>query len=140
MPTSYRDDVLAHKYAEIPEENKAKSHKKKPHPKKAKHKHVYENALIETEKDSYSFSSSPDGYFYRLVSYCPVCGKVGDWVEDELTKKFVPKRYVLSFGCISCPLMGSVKTYNEFIDEAKKTYKVFHLESFNFFKQKFLEI
>lgn len=135
--SDYRAEALEYKYAEIPEENKSKRKKKKATPKKAKHKHVYENALIEYEKDS----PSCQGNSYCFVSYCPVCGKLGGrYVDDEFTDKFVPRRSIFTFGYIPCPLMGSVKAYNEFIDEAKKTYRVFHQKEFDFFKQKYLEL
>ena len=139
--SDYKAEVLEYKYAEIPEENTSKRKKKKPSPKKAKHKHVYENALIECEEDVLSRPTRAQGNSYCFVSYCPVCGKLGNrYVDDEFTDKFVSRRSILTFGYIPCPLNGSVKTYNEFIDEAKKTYRVFHQKEFDCFKQKYLEI
>lgn len=140
--SDYKAEALAYKYAEIPEQNVSKKKKKKATPKKARHKHVYENALVETSENFFSsFPSSEIKTSYCLVSYCPECGKIGGkYVKDDFVNKFLPSGSVFTFGYIPCPLMGSVKTYNECIDEAKKTYRVFHQKSFDMFKQKYLEI
>lgn len=139
--SDYKAEALEYKYADIPEENKSKKKKKKAAPKKVKHKHVYVNGLVEMEEGFFSHSPLAEENSYCFVSYCSECGKLGGkYVEDEFTDKFIPRRSIFTFGYIPCPLMGSVGNYNEFIREAKKTYRVFHQKSFNLFEQKYLGI
>ena len=139
--SDYKASALEHKYAEIPEENTSKRKKKKPSPKKAKHKHVYENCLVEYEDDFFSRSDSQENH-YCFVSYCPACGKInGSYVDDEFTDKMIPKHSLFTFGYIPEIVGGEANYFDKFVGEAKKRYKVFHQrESFDLFKQKFLEI
>lgn len=139
--SDYRASALEHKYAEIPEENTSKRKRKKPSPKKAKHKHVYENCLVEYEDSLFPSDNSQENH-YCFVSYCPVCGKInGSYVDDEFTDKMIPKRSLFTFGYISEIVNGEAGYFDKFVEEAKKRYRVFHQkESFDIFKQKFLEI
>lgn len=138
--SDYKASALEYKYAEIPEEDTSKRRKKKPSPKKANHKHTYENCLVEFEED-FLPSNSPQNH-YCFVSYCPVCGKInGYYVDDEFTNKMVPKHSLFTFGYIPEIVSGEEGHFDKFVEEAKKRYKVFHQkEFFDIFKQKFLEI
>lgn len=76
MGRSYKEECLRHKYAEIPDENKTpfSTKSRKSHPK-SKHKHLYENMVVEND----------DGYRY-LVGICPICGKCTSPVHDDFLK------------------------------------------------------
>lgn len=65
--------------------------------KKSKHKHQYEECIIR-----YKFSfMGKDNLTTQLLSYCPICGKIGDRfsegksiVEDKDLHKQLPNGYI----------------------------------------------
>lgn len=90
MSTTYREDCLRHKYAQIPEDNTAPaSTKSRKRPTKSKHKHNYQNMVIETD----------DGYRY-LVGICPICGKCTSPVNDHFLKSLDGTRFFSLCWCI----------------------------------------
>lgn len=79
MSTTYREDC----HAQIPEDNMAPaSTKSRKRPPKSKHKHDYQNMVIETD----------DGYRY-LVGVCPICGKCTSPVNDYFLKSLDGTRF-----------------------------------------------
>jgi hypothetical protein len=134
----YKASALEHKYAEIPEENTSKRRKKKPSPKKAKHKHIYENCLVEYEEDNFRESSLREsGYFYSIASYCTQCGKMKGVQRDGYIENALGK-FALVFSFVPCGTSseGDKKT----IDDLRKRYRVFHQKTFDCFDQKYFEI
>ena len=56
---------------------------KKP-PKKAKHKHLCEPCVIERPADLYKKEHERSGEIKPdIYSYCPICGKIGDFRPDK---------------------------------------------------------
>ena len=95
MPETYREQCIAHKYAELPEDNVTRATKrKKPTPKKSSHKHVYVTRVV----------LGQDGDPY-LVGVCEACGKAIDAKRDA----FLDSLGVTPFVCgrLSVPLYSS---------------------------------
>lgn len=95
MPENYREQCLAHKYAELPENNVTRAAKrKKPTPKKSGHKHVYVTRIV--------FGQGGEPY---LVGVCEACGKATDAKRDA----FLDSLGVYPFACgrLSIPLHPS---------------------------------
>ena len=96
---SYRETCLKHKYAEIPDEPRHKTKRKKAKPKKANHKHTYQNCIILCQYPKYYFSMysthSPQVSFNDTLheiraSFCPICGKLNPSiiVTEEMKRLF----------------------------------------------------
>lgn len=67
------------KYLKSTESNISKSNRK------SKHKHRYEECLIQ-----YPFSFvGKNSIQTRLCSYCIICGKIGDRVKDSIVKDYI---------------------------------------------------
>ena len=99
MGTTYREDCLRHKYAQIPEDNMAPaSTKSRKRPPKSKHKHDYQNMVIETD----------DGYRY-LVGVCPICGKCTSPINDDFLKSLDGTRFFCLCWCIGADWKDSEK-------------------------------
>lgn len=156
MSSSYREGVLAHKYAEIPEENKAKGRKKKQRPKKATHKHVYRNCIIVSKEnplvahlgDHEPWKQSSWAY---LVGYCPECGKIKEFVHDDFYDELV-KKYSDLYGlynpygfCVDhlndqeYEYRGQYELYRELLDHYSAEGQVFYAKEYNPFETKFLD-
>lgn len=126
---TYKEENLEYKYRELPEDaprHRKKSRKKRP--KKADHKHHYENCVIKYRRKSDRYlrgekvsDSGDEGIV--VTSYCPICGKVGlDPVDDEFRKRF-PRLFLPYIPFDSIP------------EDAKnwilERYPVFYLEDYD---------
>lgn len=86
--------------------------KKKKKPKKANHKHVYENCVYDIVFDpAHGFR---DKIYHSIGTYCSICGKIGDLCDDENMKWY--KKQCGKFG-ISNPICHS-----ELTEEAKREF------------------
>lgn len=113
----WKEEALRYKYAPIPEE--APRHVKKRGkkvPKKANHRHEYENCIIVGYSQLCSVPKD------ALASYCTICGKRGDYHQDELSRKYGYTGY-LDF-IVACG--GKTAERAEFMHEARSTYRTFH--------------
>ena len=73
------DEQEIPKYKKSTESNISKSNRK------AKHKHQYEECLIQ-----YPISfAGKDRIQTHLCSYCIICGKIGDRVKDSIVKDYI---------------------------------------------------
>lgn len=67
------------KYLKSTESNISKSNRK------SKHKHHYEECLIQ-----YQFSfAGKNSIHTQLYSYCAICGKIGDRLKDSIVKDYI---------------------------------------------------
>lgn len=99
MSSDIRQMVVDYKYAEIPETPKYRKKKAKKTPKKADHKHQYQNVIIEyTYPRNYPVSRLAGKPAYALESYCKVCGKLSSPVWDEEAARLFPHIYIGHFG------------------------------------------
>lgn len=118
MAESYREGCLRHKYAEVPDEAprhvKRKSRKA---PKKADHRHEYENCLI-VAYDSYGATRE------FLGRYCTICGKRTDAKADDLTREYGVNPFMASW----FPVISAREAKPGFLDEARRTYRTFHFD------------
>lgn len=158
MGWDYKEDVLRHKYAELPEENKSKSKKKKSPPKKAKHKHVYENCMVVSKEEPLRCvkTHQPDYHeesWAYMTGYCTVCSKVNSCIDDgfylQALEKHddVPKRryswwYQASF---SMSNYGQNRYYKDrqfkaLFDHYSQEGKVFYQDGFRYGDTKFINI
>ncbi len=128
--SDWKASALEHKYAELPEENKSKSHKKKARPKKADHRHTYENCVIESELDAWGDGSR--GPYFHVASYCTQCGKVNDAVNDGTISKILGRDRLLF--CFHGGAGDAV------VDELCRIYRTFHVRQFDYLKSKYIEI
>lgn len=67
------------KYLKQKESNVSKSNRK------AKHKHHYEECLIQRP---FSFAGK-NSIHTQLCSYCTICGKIGDKLKDSIVKDYI---------------------------------------------------
>lgn len=77
MGSDYREQILAYKYAQIPEEPKHRKKKSKRKTKRSDHKHIYKPCY-------YKY-----GHLPYLVSgtYCSICGRHGgntNWFDTPV--------------------------------------------------------
>lgn len=102
MSSDIRQMVVDYKYAEIPETPKYRKKKAKKTPKKADHKHQYQNVIIEyTYPRNYPVSRLAGKPAYALESYCKICGKLSSPVWDEEAARLFPHIYIGHFGFIA---------------------------------------
>lgn len=96
------DEQEIPKYKKSTESNISKSNRK------AKHKHHYEECLIQ-----YPISfAGKDRIQTHLCSYCTICGKIGDRVKDSIVKDYV-KPELYSRGT-SYSVMSDTELYEEY--------------------------
>lgn len=113
-----KEEDLKLKYAFIDGETDTayKKKKRKSPPKKADHKHDYQNIIIEyTYPKNYPVSRLAGKPAKALESYCTVCGKLNSPVEDKKAKKLFPHIYPGHFGFISC-----IKGYEQESEDYKQ--------------------
>lgn len=133
MGYDWKEESLRHKYAELPEEGaKYKKKAKKKNPKKANHKHTYKNCFIKykTQKDQYFCGDklwNAGDEIESLVSYCPVCGKIGWREEDEEFKRLFPQTHLSD-------LMFPWRIDKEASKWMREHYPTFFVEDYDFFK------
>lgn len=102
MSSDIRQMVVDYKYAEIPETPKYGKKKVKKTPKKADHKHQYQNVIIEyTYPRNYPVPRLAGKPAYALESYCKICGKLSSPVKDEEATRLFPHCYAGHFGFIA---------------------------------------
>jgi hypothetical protein len=102
VSSDIRQMVVDYKYAKIPETPKYRKKKAKKTPKKADHKHKYQNIIIEyTYPRNYPVSRLAGKPAYALESYCAICGKLGSPVSDKKAEKMFPNIKTGLFGFIA---------------------------------------
>lgn len=157
MGWDYKEDVLRHKYAELPEENKSKGKKKKSPPKKAKHKHVYENCLVISKVDP-TIHLKPwqpaerEEYAY-MTGYCTICGKTSKCVDDgfyfQLSDKYARTTHhrwswwwqgSCAVGDYGKDNYWKHQMFTELYDHYLAEGKVFYQDDFSYGDTKFIKI
>lgn len=129
MPSSWKEESLKHKYAQVPEE--APRHRKKSKrksPKKSNHKHEYRNCYIRC-KDTFHKEHEPSFSWHTvLASYCPICGKVAWPVEDsELRAAFPDAKSFHYFGYY----FTRRERYEEYYQWCLDHYPCFTIENYD---------
>ena len=117
------------KYLKSTESNISKSNRK------SKHKHHYEECLIQYK---WNFKSTvfTDKIHTSLHSYCTICGKIGDRFKEN---KSIVKDYIRE---VNSPI-GKCKCYSRILDE--ELYEKYHdkLPVFfvkNIYKEKYVDL
>lgn len=85
MPSDYKEQVIAYKYAEIPEEPKYIKKKKPKRVLHSDHKHIYVPCYF--NYNTYIYVNHEKIWVYGSGTYCPVCGRIGDWKFDSIPIK-----------------------------------------------------
>lgn len=101
MASDLRQEYLDLKYSYIngDVDTKPKKKAKKKVPKKADHKHIYQNVIIEYTYDkNYPVQRLAGKPGAALESYCTVCGKLNCAVQDPIAEKLFPHIHVGYFG------------------------------------------
>lgn len=96
--------------------------------KKSKHKHHYEECLIQHQ---FSFAGKTSIHT-QLCSYCTICGKIGDKLKDSIVKDYIKselhnRRTIYS-------IMSETKLYEQYHDKLP----VFFVE--DIFKEKYVDL
>lgn len=110
------------KYLKQKESNVSKSNRK------AKHKHHYEECLIQRP---FSFAGK-NSIHTQLCSYCTICGKIGDKLKDSIVKDYIKselhnRRTIYS-------VMSGTELYEQYHDKLS----VFFVE--DIFKEKYVNL
>ena len=90
---------------------------------KSKHKHLYENCIVDT------------GFEQYFLSRCSVCGKIGKFKIDEDFKKNFPNRIYSFILSIFLSPEEKKEIYKYLL---KKNVKTYFSPSFDFFKDKYI--
>lgn len=110
------------KYLKQKESNVSKSNRK------AKHKHHYEECLIQRP---FSFAGK-NSIHTQLCSYCTICGKIGDKLKDSIVKDYIKSelhnRRTIYF------VMSGTELYEQYHDKLS----VFFVE--DIFKEKYVNL
>lgn len=109
---------LKHKYAYVDGEADVacKKKKRKSPPKKADHKHDYQNIIIEyAYPKNYPISRLAGKPAKALESYCTVCGKLNSPQKDDIATKLFPHIRTGHFGLIS-----SIRRYEQENDDYRE--------------------
>lgn len=104
MASDLKQEYLDLKYSYVDGETDAKSKKraKNKTPKKANHKHEYQNIVIEYTYDkNYPVRRLAGKPAFALESYCPICGKLNYAIQDPVAVKLFPNIYTGHFGFIA---------------------------------------
>lgn len=109
-----------------------KSKKKRSHPKKANHKHEYQNVIIHAKyPKNYPIPRLAGQDYIALDSFCTKCGKLNYAQEDIEAKKlfpdFVGGHYLFMLASINSD-DDKLKTYREWCN---KHYPHYHMEDYN---------
>lgn len=116
MASDLKQEYLDLKYSFIDGDSdpKPKKKAKKKTPKKANHKHEYQNIIIEYIYDkNYPVRRLAGKSAFALESYCPICGKLSSPVNDKKAKKLFPHIYPGHFGFIS-HIRGYEQEYEDY--------------------------
>lgn len=110
------------KYLKQKESNVSKSNRK------AKHKHHYEECLIQRP---FSFAGK-NSIHTQLCSYCTICGKIGDKLKDSIVKDYIKselhnRRTIYS-------VMSGTELYEQYHDKLS----VFFVE--DIYKEKYVNL
>ena len=121
-PINTKPELEIPKYLKLTESNISKSNRK------SKHKHHYEECLIQ-----YPFSfAGKNGTNIELCSYCVICGKIGDRLKDSIVKDYIKsevhnRRTIYS-------IMSGTELYEQYHDKLP----VFFVE--DIFKEKYVDL
>ena len=108
-----------------------KSKKKRPRPKKADHKHEYQNVIIHTKHpEKWPIPSLAGQPYTTLDSFCTKCGKLNCAQEDAEAKKLFPHISVGHYGFISYQI-NYKDEWEEYKKWCEKTYPHCTLENYN---------
>lgn len=122
-----KESDLKHKYTYVDGETDVayKKKRRKSTPKKANHKHDYQNIVIDfTYPKNYPvprFAGKPGQAF---ESYCTICGKLGAPQKDEIAEKLFPHVCTGHFGFIA-HIRGyeqESNDYREWVDKHSPHY------------------
>lgn len=96
--------------------------------KKSKHKHQYEECLIQ-----YSFSfAGKTSIHTQLCSYCTICGKIGDKLKDSIVKDYIKSEFHNRRTIYS--IMSGTELYEQYHDKLP----VFFVE--DIFKERYVDL
>lgn len=121
-PINTKPEFEIPKYLKVKESNISKSNRK------SKHKHHYEECLIQ-----YEFAFTGKHHLYTsLHTYCTICGKIGDRLKDSIVKDFTKSelhnRRTIYF------VMSGTELYEQYHDKLP----VFFVE--DIFKEKYVDL
>lgn len=85
MNNRYNDEIP--KYIKQKESNVSKANKK------SKHKHKYEECLIQYNM-KIGLINKPTMLVTSLSSYCIICGKIGDKFKDSIVTDYLKSEYI----------------------------------------------
>lgn len=132
MPYNKEEDIKI-KYAYVDGETnlKYKKKSKKKPPKKADHKHEYQNIIIEyTYPNNYPISSLAGKPAKAIESYCPICGKMDSAKQDPIAKKLFPHICTGHFGFIA-RIIGYEKESEDYKEWASKHYPHYFMPDYS---------
>lgn len=126
---TWKEDSLNHKYAEVPEEPRYKKKKKNARPKKADHRHEYRNCKIVYKlPDNWYVREDKDRWTSKIVSYCPICGKIGAPQRDDELNELCPHVYISPFFWMN--RLTSEEEKKIFDKYVEKHYPIFVVENY----------
>lgn len=139
MPFDKEKD-LQMKYTYVDGENDTKYKKKsrRKAPKKADHKHTYENCVIDfIYPKTYPVQSLAGKPGQVFESYCTVCGKIGFAQEDKRAEELFPHIHLGYFGLIATQKgrEDEVEAYRKYCDE---NYRHFYIEDYMTIKPQYV--
>ena len=110
------------KYLKSTESNISKSNRK------SKHKHHYEECLIQ---HPFSFAGKTSIHT-QLCSYCTICGKIGDKLKDSIVKDYIKSELH------NRRIIYSVMSGTELYEKYHNKLPVFFVE--DIFKEKYVDL
>lgn len=110
------------KYLKSTESNISKSNRK------SKHKHYYEECLIQRP---FSFAGK-NSIHTQLCSYCTICGKIGDRLKDSIVKDYIKSEFHNRRTIYS--IMSGTELYEKYHDKLP----VFFVE--DIFKERYVNL
>ena len=110
------------KYIKSTESNISKSNRK------SKHKHHYEECLIQ---HPFSFAGK-NSIHTQLCSYCTICGKIGDRLKDSIVKGYIKSE--LHNRKTTYSVMSGTELYEKYHDKLS----VFFVE--DIYKEKYVDL
>lgn len=137
MSSDLKQEFLKNKYEYIPDDaaNKPVKKTKKAKPKKSNHKHEYKNLIIQ------SYDKVAGKWIDTYVSYCPVCGKLGDFRETDEIAKIFPNIRVGTFGFYtSLTYSDSNKEWQSFANWSGENIPHVKWKDFVYWKDKYIDL
>lgn len=108
-----------------------KSKKKRSRPKKADHKHEYQNVIIHAKyPKNYPIPRLAGQDYIALDSFCTKCGKLGYAQEDKEVEKLFPHISVGHYGLISLQV-NYKDEWEEYQKWCKENYPHYTMENYS---------